>query len=72
MSWKYLKTAPKDSSWFEGLTRNGEIVKVHYACDMSGEDQPAFKGYFKDCGSYFAHVDIIKWRPLTPPETKEG
>jgi hypothetical protein len=62
--WQDLKTHPKNTKWVEGLQKNNEIVKCHYACDLSGEEQPAFEGFFKDCGSYFAEVDIIKWRPI--------
>jgi hypothetical protein len=60
--WKPIGTAPQNATWFEGLTKDNEIVEVHYACDLSGEEQPPFKGYFDR--SYWQVLDIIKWRPI--------
>jgi hypothetical protein len=66
--WFDLDSAPKDSSWFLGLTEEETIEEVHYACDLSGEEQPPFKGYFKRVGTYFSEVKITKWKPLKKEE----
>lgn len=39
-----------------------ELKLVHYACDKSGEEQPAFEGWFYWTGNYFASIfNINKW-----------
>ncbi len=65
MEWLDLKDAPRDSTWFLGLTDKDEVIEAHYACNQSGEDQPAFKGFFKSCGSYMAEVTLKGWLPLS-------
>lgn len=60
--WNNLSTAPRNATWFEGLTKDYEIEKVHYASDLSGEDQPPFQGFFKKSGGYNCEVNIIMWR----------
>ena len=72
--WKDMDTAPKNSSEFEGLDRHGDSYVVHYACDLSGEDQPPFEGYFTwvgdDDGGYYAERKIVKWRPISNKKQK--
>ena len=37
---------------------------VHYACDVTGEDQPAFRGFFRHNGKRFVEVvDVVEWQP---------
>lgn len=62
--WQDIESAPKDCSEFLGLDQSGVEHICHYACDMSGGDQPPFKGFFESKGTYFAEVNIIKWKPL--------
>jgi hypothetical protein len=62
--WQDLETHPKNSKWVEGLRRDGSVVTCHYACNLSGEDQPPFKGFFKRSGDCYMQVDIVKWLPL--------
>ncbi len=62
--WKNIDTAPQDCSEFEGIDKNGDIHIVHYACDMSGSEQPPFKGFFKNHGTFNSEVNILLWRPI--------
>lgn len=66
--WNDMDSAPKNTTLFEGLDKNGEVHLVHYARDLSGEDQPPFEGYFRwigdDHGGYYAETKIIKWRHI--------
>lgn len=63
-NWQELESAPKDCSLIEGLTSKGEIKEVHYACDLSGEEQPSFQGFFEKSNDQYFQINIIKWRPL--------
>ncbi len=58
----------KYTRWFMGRLKDGTEVPVHFAQDLSGEEQPPFKGFFKDNGSYMAGVDLKEWRPFEPFE----
>lgn len=52
--WKPMSSAPRDASWIIARVENSQrIVRVHFAEDLSGSEQPAFSGWFIDCGSYF-------------------
>lgn len=62
--WQDINSAPKNSKWIEGLTKRDEIVKCHYACNLSGEEQPAFEGFFQKAGNSFFQVEILKWRNI--------
>lgn len=67
--WHSMVDAPKNATWVEGW--NGKkVVKMHFAEDLSGEEQPAFSGWFVDCGSYFGavHPAPKRWRPITQDE----
>lgn len=74
--WREINTTPKNCGEFEGLDKNGNIHIVHYACDLSGSDQPAFKGYFKwmgdNDGGYYAEQQIVKWRPISELKLEDG
>lgn len=70
--WRRMSSAPKDSWWIEA--RNAQSVRiVHYACDLSGEEQPPFIGWFYEVKAqsqyshdYFQQMcpDPTHWRPL--------
>lgn len=63
-----LLDAENYRGWFMGKLKDDTEVSVHFAQDLSGEEQPPFKGFFKDNGSYMAHVDLKEWRKFTPFE----
>ncbi len=65
--WFPLSTAPTRgrSIEVEVLCRNGTIKVAHYACDLSGEEQPAYRGWFERVTpTYNSEVDAIAWRHI--------
>lgn len=44
--------------------KDGREVEAHYACDLSGENQPPFEGWFERRGTYFSAVEPVAWRLL--------
>ena len=65
MSWQPMNEAPCDGTWVIGKLSDGRVVVMHWAEDLSGEEQPPFRGWFKSCGSYMAGVDPVAWRPVS-------
>lgn len=62
--WKSMASAPMNATWVEVKMRNGKILKAHWAAG-GGEEQPAFRGWFVDAGSYMRGIaDPVAWRPL--------
>lgn len=73
--WQPIETAPKTARWVVvKLNRGGEEVceVAHYAEDLSGSEQPAFRGWFKRLGSTFVELDDQPsyWMPLPDSEGK--
>jgi hypothetical protein len=70
--WQPMATAPKGGypiQHVQLLEADGTIHKdAHWACDLSGEEQPAFMGWFVPSGSYnYVEVERPKaWRPMQP------
>lgn len=64
--WQPINTAPKNAKRIEVMMSDGTIHKdCHYACDLSGECQPPFEGWFVPRGNGFAEVETpSKWRPI--------
>jgi hypothetical protein len=63
--WQHMDTAPKNATEVEVLTRDDKIVVAHWASDLSGEEQPPFRGWFVRKASYFGEIETPKeWRPL--------
>lgn len=64
--WRLLCSAPRDATWMIVKLRDGKEVKAHWAQDLSGEEQPPFRGFFVRHGTYFreAFPDPICWKPL--------
>ncbi len=69
--WRNMATAPRDARWIEGKTERG-VVKMHFAQDLSGSDQPAFSGWFREGGCGFIEVwpAPYAWRYYPPIEDK--
>jgi hypothetical protein len=65
--WQPIETAPKDATTVRVLTRDGREVDAHWACDLSGSEQPAFVGWFEDLGSYYGGITPTHWQPLPAP-----
>jgi hypothetical protein len=69
--WQPMSSAPKNATDVEVQTPAGEVLVAHWACDLSGEDQPPYRGWFKKVMGlggrvlYCAGIDEPKaWRPL--------
>lgn len=59
---KPIDTAPKDASYFIGVNKYDVVQKVHYACDLSGEEQPPYEGFFDEhCRSV---ETLVGWKEL--------
>lgn len=56
---------PKDARWIIGLLPGGRVERVHWA-DGGGEEQPPYRGWFRQAGEPgdgFVQVpDPIAWR----------
>ena len=58
--WLHMDSAPKDGRNITIKTESDEIVKGHFAQDLSGEFQPMFKGWFTE---YKGHSDYMEIKP---------
>ena len=69
MTWLSMDDAPKGRTVRVKL-KSGEILDAHFAQDLSGEEQPPFKGWFKQRSKAqpeygFVQIDEpIGWKPL--------
>ena len=61
--WLPPKSAPK-SGHFIGLTDKDEIFKIHFAQDLSGEEQPPFSGFYRSEVSCNYEVTLKGWMAL--------
>lgn len=59
-----MRTAPKDATEIQALV-GGKVMTVHWACDLSGESQPPFRGWFTEAkdGKSFVQVEPEGWFP---------
>lgn len=65
--WQPMATAPKNATWVEVLLPDHTVVNAHWAEDMSGEEQPPFRGWFASSASLTSFREVpapIAWRPL--------
>lgn len=47
IEWRPIETAPRDATEVRVRLRDGRVVdRAHWACDLSGEKQPPFRGWF--------------------------
>jgi hypothetical protein len=60
--WLTTKPDENDPAYNDYIVVNdeGKLKLVHYACDMSGEEQPAFKGWFYWNGNSFLPISKIQ------------
>ena len=65
MTWRDMESAPDTTENILVNTKHGEYI-AHFAQDLSGEDQPAFKGWFTKTGPHdYQQVTPIGWKPLS-------
>jgi hypothetical protein len=69
--WYPMSTAPMNSHIVTVKMRDGSVKKAHWACNLSGEEQPAFQGWFATCYNKYGSVSYnyeidtpIVWRPI--------
>lgn len=79
--WQPPATAPQNASWVQLAYVHPSSIKpvmiiAHWAQDMSGEEQPPFRGWFRanlgDGGQVYGFIEVpqgwIAWRPLWPAD----
>lgn len=69
--WRPMHEAPIDDPemrWITGQLADGSQVAMHYACDLSGEEQPPFQGWYAAYEDTlrrgFYQVHPLRWRPV--------
>lgn len=66
--WETMDTAPKGRE-VEVRMKNGKKLIAHFAQDLSGEEQPPFKGWFIERSKqhpeygFIGIDDPVAWRP---------
>lgn len=64
-TWQKMASAPRNATWVQVKMKDGRVLRAHWASNESGEEQPAYRGWFQDCGSYFRGINNpVAWRPL--------
>ena len=63
-NWHSMDTAPETTEWVWGLLRNWHLIKMRYACDLSGEEMPPYQGWFDDKDKLIKAGDVIAWKPI--------
>lgn len=63
--WRLISSAPKNATWIRALLSDGQVARIHWAQDLSGEEQLSFRGWFYDTGTCFYEVfpPPIRWTP---------
>lgn len=71
--WRSMDRAPKDGTWVHVKIEKTQLIyRAHWAEDLSGEDQPPFRGWFQDAGNYFREVPTpYTWRPILSPNVPD-
>jgi desulfoferrodoxin (superoxide reductase-like protein) len=64
-SWQHVTTEQHNGKWLDVMMSNGEIIRAHWAQDMSGEEQPPYRGWYREMGSIMGPIDDpILWRAV--------
>lgn len=72
--WLPMMSAPKPCVEILVIDTKGKVYTSHYASDLTGEDQPAFQGWFyKPYPKSDTYYEVIPvgWKPLNTPNIKE-
>lgn len=65
--WQPVTTEQHHGKWLGVMMADGEIVRAHWAQDMSGEEQPPYRGWFERFGTFMREVDApILWKAIEP------
>lgn len=60
--WKPMTDAPRNTTWINVRTADGKTHRAHWASNTSGEEQPAFEGWFIAAEDGFRQIRPIAWR----------
>ena len=66
-----IETAPKNATWVKVFVEDGQEHVAHYASDLSGSEQPPYRGWFVRArfGNGYRQIpEPVGWRPLTADE----
>lgn len=69
-TWWFISSAPRDATWIEVMMWDGTIHRAHWAEDLSGEEQPPFRGWFISTVSGLSFIQIPTpelWRDIHCP-----
>lgn len=47
--WQPISTAAEKAVWVE-VWNGKQVIRAHFACDLSGDEQPPFRGWFRENG----------------------
>lgn len=71
--WQPITAEQQHGKWLDVMMADGEIVRAHWAQDMSGEEQPPYRGWFRRIGSFNGQIgEPILWKPAEPGAAGEG
>lgn len=70
--WLSIDDAPKNARWVIGLFESGAELEVHWASDLSGEEQPPFRGWFARYPGggergFYQTDEPVAWKPVAEP-----
>jgi hypothetical protein len=78
--WRPIESAPNNATEVilkvpcEKNSKGYRTVIGHWAQDLSGEEQPPFRGWFRDTGYHMAAIEPepTEWMPLPSPPPVKG
>jgi hypothetical protein len=60
--WQPISSATKTAKWVIVKMKDGTIHRAHWASDLSGEEQPAFQGWFIQWGRDMSQIaEPVQW-----------
>ena len=71
--WNPMTAAPKNATEVRVILADGTVhERAHWACDLSGSDQPPFMGWSirPEGANYFREIpEPVGWLPIASGET---
>lgn len=64
LGWSDMAVAPKTTEWIEVELKDGSIVNVHWASNLSCEEWQPYQGWFVKRGDGYSQVFPIHWRKI--------
>lgn len=66
-SWWFCPRVPVNrwkAKWVQVMLEDGTVLDAHWACDLSGDEQPPFLGWFDRQHREILFKRIMLWRKL--------